>query len=238
MALLLSEDSSNPNAPRIPFDPLLTRGYGGDGAHYVINTFARTHDMNQPFESEQDKETAKYIRDLDNAVSKSLLPEDALLMRNTKVDSIKRANGLDSIKPGDVFTDKGFMSTSRSAGKDEEDPYVPVLVDEDKSIQGGVEAYDFFAINAKEGQSGLFNPEETEVILPRGTTLKCTDIQMMDHTTIRCERWISTGVIKNMTEIQSRFESGEGTEYLGNVEVTDEEKIRAKKALDSLKRKP
>lgn len=104
------------------------------------------------------------ISALDGAMERSSLREDVKLYRIIEREHLKEMLGKDRVSLGDEFSDKGIAST----GKD----FYRGLGSGDVAL----------VINAKKGQKGIdmqsisSNPQEREVLLPRGQKMKITRI--------------------------------------------------------------
>jgi len=104
------------------------------------------------------------VRELDAAMAQSALPENTILYRGMEMNSHLR----DNIKPGSTFNDPGYTSTSFDQSNSD-------------SFSGGDNSA-VMRIKAQKGQKGLAvqsistYPHEREVLLPRGTNYKITNV--------------------------------------------------------------
>lgn len=109
-----------------------------------------------------------FIRQMDNAISKVTLPADLILYRGVDYEKLIDDLGHD-IEKGVIYHDAGFMSTSYT----ESVAYsfaVPSIFNE-----GDIGRKPIFVITTKMKQNGAVSHNECEVILPRGTILRCID---------------------------------------------------------------
>jgi hypothetical protein len=159
-------------------------------AYGPINTYLRTNKWEEDNESGiQKSEVPEYRRALDNAISRTEAPRDMLLYRGTSgVDKF------DTLKEGDVFTDKGyvstttkpdqlwsFMSTARGDKFDsrpvEKGVVLQISVPRGNNVLS-VNKY-FKDVSATYGPTEGIR-EESEHILPRGTKFRVDSIGFVD----------------------------------------------------------
>jgi hypothetical protein len=106
---------------------------------------------------------------LDSAIAKHVLPTDAILYRG--INLRRNPEVLQSLQPGDPFTDAGYMSTSRS----EEMAQKWAGVDPQQSFM--------LEIRAPAGTPGLeiprakFGPDEQEILLPRNGRWRVVSVE-------------------------------------------------------------
>lgn len=148
-------------------------GYVGNGTSYLINSNLRAGKL-PPKTAEHwggREYPRKIVVKMDEATSKFQLDKNRFLYRNVKENFVsanfpgKNINDLiEEIKNGKtiIFTDSGFTSTSLIADKN---------VFQDYPIH--------FKIKALKGTTCYVtdNPEESETVLPRGTTMRINKIE-------------------------------------------------------------
>ena len=158
-------------------------------AYRPINTYLRTGKFDEENDSYiKQSEVPEYRRALDNAINRTEAPRDMLLYRGTSgVDKF------DTLKEGDVFTDKGYVSTTTKPDQ---------LWDFMSTARGGryddpVEKSYVLQINVPKGSKVLsinkyfkgvseaYGPtagirEENEHLLPRGTKFRVDSIGSVD----------------------------------------------------------
>lgn len=135
-----------------------------DGMYYSINTGLRTSGM------VPEEFNAQYIAGIDSAMAKSSVSEDMTVYRGVRESTFEQ-NNLLGLKPGDTFTDKGFMSTTLNQ-------YTAQGAARDK---GAV-----FEINVPAETHGIYlddfnngnNNHEREILLDRGQQMR---INSVDH---------------------------------------------------------
>jgi hypothetical protein len=155
-------------------------------AYGPINTYLRTNKWEEDNESGiQKSELPEYRRALDNAINRTEAPRDMLLYRGTSgVDKF------DTLKEGDVFTDKGYVSTTtkpdqlwdfmstatggRYDSRPVEKGYVLQVTVPKGSKVLSVNKY-FKDVSEAYGPTALIR-EENEHILPRGTKFRVDSI--------------------------------------------------------------
>lgn len=154
-------------------------GQSGDRASEIVNPILRSiaklpEDKRGEYLDTAGKKIGvssikSFIKQMDEAVSKVVLPADLILYRG--VDYKKLIDDLGhALEKGVLYHDAGFMSTSYT----ETVAYrfaVPCIFDD-----GDIERRPIFVITTKTGQMGAVSHHECEVILPRGITLQCVDI--------------------------------------------------------------
>ena len=121
----------------------------------------------------------------------------SILTENTGL--IRGSSHLPEIKPGDIITDKGYMSTMTRPG------ILDVIVE---GSAGGDGYYkDFLIIKTKAGQKcimprswGASNAQK-EVILPRGTSLRVLDVKALNDNGVVHNGTIITEAIKGRRAI-------------------------------------
>ncbi len=155
-------------------------------AYGPINTYLRTNKWEENNESGiQKSDVAEYRSALDGAISRTEAPRDMLLYRGTSgVDKF------DTLKEGDVFTDKGYVSTTtkpdqlwsfmstatggRYDSRPVEKGYVLQINVPEGSKVLSVNKY-FKGVSAQYGPTEAIR-EENEHILPRGTKFRVDSI--------------------------------------------------------------
>jgi hypothetical protein len=154
-------------------------GQSGDCASEIVNPILRyiaklSEDKRKDYLDNLRKKIGissikSFIKQMDDAINKVELPADLILYRGVDYEKLIDDLGHD-IKKGVIYHDAGFMSTSYA----ERVAYsfaVPYIFDE-----GDIGRKPIFVITTKMKQNGAVSHNECEVILPRGTILRCIDI--------------------------------------------------------------
>lgn len=140
-----------------------------EAAFEEVNTALRAGDI--------DAIEPDFLRHIDNAIDKSIIPNNAILFRGVDKDGIdsllgKGASNIVAKNPArlknKVISDRGFVSTSLDSG-----------IAADFSGKAGI----VMRIKVNKGQRGVFLgkisnvPKEAEVLLPRGIKFKITGVK-------------------------------------------------------------
>ncbi len=132
--------------------------YVMDAGAYDVNYVLRNEDASK---TENDK---KAIKDLDNAINKSSLNKDVETYRYISNEQIFK-----DMKIGDIYEDKGFMSTTYNPKTDREDNFQDYKVKAIIKAKEGTKALDVSSIYDKQAKDGK---KESEIIFARGTKMK------------------------------------------------------------------
>jgi len=142
------------------------------GGYTSIQNFVRfgqteTLGTKRPIES-----LTKYVKDLDTAISKSVLDQDSILLRGiTNYQSMLGLDDVAKLKPGYIFIDKGYCSTTIdtkiikrfTVGSVDKDPAVLII-----HAKKGLNAIPIDSLVEKIG--------EKEILLPRNLKFSVTKI--------------------------------------------------------------
>lgn len=132
--------------------------YVMDAGAYDVNYVLRNPEA---FKTENDK---RAIKSLDNAINKSSLNKDVETYRY-----ISNENVFKDMKVGDVYEDKGFMSTTYNPKTDREDNFQDYRVKAIIKAKEGTKALDVSNIYDKQAKEGQ---KESEIIFARDTKMK------------------------------------------------------------------
>ena len=132
--------------------------YVMDAGAYDVNYVLRNPEA---FKTENDK---RAIKDLDNAINKSSLNKDVETYRY-----ISNENVFKDMKVGDIYEDKGFMSTTYNPKTDREDNFQDYRVKAIIKAKEGTKALDVSSIYDKQAKEGQ---KESEIIFARDTKMK------------------------------------------------------------------
>lgn len=132
--------------------------YVMDAGAYDVNYVLRNPEA---FKTENDK---RAIKSLDNAINKSSLNKDIETYRY-----ISNENVFKNMKVGDVYEDKGFMSTTYNPKTDREDNFQDYRVKAIIKAKEGTKALDVSSIYDKQAKEGQ---KESEIIFARDTKMK------------------------------------------------------------------
>jgi len=121
--------------------------------------------------SEDDVKDLKTLLDL---IDRSTISQDKILYRGRAIKSQDRLDAINALKPGDVITDRGIMSTSASS--DRANFYAEMNLDD---VLGRV----MFEIEAEAGQKAFevpnryssYGESESEVLLPPNSRLEVVE---------------------------------------------------------------
>lgn len=151
-------DYNNLNEELDETDKKVLDYYVMDAGAYDVNYVLRNEDASK---TENDK---KAIKDLDNAINKSSLNKDVETYRYISNEQIFK-----DMKIGDIYEDKGFMSTTYNPKTDREDNFQDYKVKAIIKAKEGTKALDVSSIYDKQAKDGK---KESEIIFARGTKMK------------------------------------------------------------------
>lgn len=151
-------DYNNLNEELDETDKKVLDYYVMDAGAYDVNYVLRNPEA---FKTENDK---RAIKSLDNAINKSSLNKDVETYRY-----ISNENVFKDMKVGDVYEDKGFMSTTYNPKTDREDNFQDYRVKAIIKAKEGTKALDVSSIYDKQAKEGQ---KESEIIFARDTKMK------------------------------------------------------------------
>lgn len=152
------KDYNNLSAELDKTDKEVLDYYVMDAGAYDVNYVLRNPEA---FKTENDK---RAIKDLDNAINKSSLNKDVETYRY-----ISNENVFKNMKVGDIYEDKGFMSTTYNPKTDREDNFQDYRVKAIIKAKEGTKALDVSSIYDKQAKEGQ---KESEIIFARDTKMK------------------------------------------------------------------
>lgn len=152
------KDYNNLSAELDKTDKEVLDYYVMDAGAYDVNYVLRNPEA---FKTENDK---RAIKDLDNAINKSSLNKDVETYRY-----ISNENVFKDMKAGDIYEDKGFMSTTYNPKTDREDNFQDYRVKAIIKAKEGTKALDVSSIYDKQAKEGQ---KESEIIFARDTKMK------------------------------------------------------------------
>lgn len=152
------KDYNNLSAELDKTDKEVLDYYVMDAGAYDVNYVLRNPEA---FKTENDK---RAIKSLDNAINKSSLNKDVETYRY-----ISNENVFKDMKVGDVYEDKGFMSTTYNPKTDREDNFQDYRVKAIIKAKEGTKALDVSSIYDKQAKEGQ---KESEIIFARDTKMK------------------------------------------------------------------
>lgn len=166
--------------------------YVMDAGAYDINYVLRNPEA---LKTENDK---RAIRDLDNAINKSSLNKDVETYRY-----ISNENVFKDMKIGDVYEDKGFMSTTYNPKTDREDNFQDYRVKAIIKAKEGAKALDVSSIYDKQAKESR---KESEIIFARDTKMKLVKEETIRDKYDEFSRKVYTFEVENnMTGIKKDF---------------------------------
>jgi hypothetical protein len=151
----------------------------GSGMYSEVNTYLRTSQFDRFVSPAKQNEVLNIINQLDSVIKKAPTLQEPILtfrgVRGTKIE-----NQFGNLKPGDTFTDNGFVSTSLN----------PAAANEFARIKQANAGYILEIINPQ-GTKGVFplatrveiTPKfasptsEQEWLLPKGTTFEVVEVK-------------------------------------------------------------
>ena len=151
-------DYNNLNEELDETDKKVLDYYVMDAGAYDVNYVLRNEDASK---TENDK---KAVKDLDNAINKSSLNKDVETYRYISNEQIFK-----DMKIGDIYKDRGFMSTTYNPKTDREDNFQDDKVKAIIKAKEGTKALDVSSIYDKCAKDGK---KESEIIFARGTKMK------------------------------------------------------------------
>lgn len=151
-------DYNNLNEELDETDKKVLDYYVMDAGAYDVNYVLRNEDSSK---TENDK---RAIKDLDNAINKSLLNRDVETYRYISDEHV-----FNDIKVGDIYEDKGFMSTTYNPKTDRENNFQDYKVKAIIKAKEGTKALDVSSIYDKQAKEGQ---KESEIIFARDTKMK------------------------------------------------------------------
>lgn len=165
-----------------PEDAEALRGYTGNGAYGPVNSGLReSAERNKPgSKTYLDKRYHEYVDHLDQAIARSPAPRDMVVYRGVNGETMTGSGRRDfaDMKPGDTFTEHGFVSTSA-------DPKIGNDFSKGYGVRAGVELH----IAVPKGFPAAPVPSdfeaEKEFLLPRGAKYRVNKVEhLADGTTV------------------------------------------------------
>lgn len=159
--------------------------YVMDAGAYDVNYVLRNPNE---FKTENDK---RAIKDLDSAINKSTLNKDVETYRY-----ISNENVFKNMKVGDIYEDKGFMSTTYNPNSDREENFYDYKVKAIIKAKEGTKALDVSGIYDKEAKEGM---AESEIIFARDTKMKLVKEETIKDKYNEFSRKVYTFEVENNT---------------------------------------
>lgn len=160
--------------------------------YYVME--AGAYDVNYVLRNETADKTENdknAIKALDNVINKSSLNKDVETYRY-----ISNENVFKDMKIGDVYEDKGFMSTTYNPKTDRENNFQDYKVKAIIKAKEGTKALDVSSIYDKQAKEGQ---EESEIIFARNTKMKLVKEETIRDKYDEFSRKVYTFEIENNT---------------------------------------
>lgn len=186
------KDYNNLSAELDKTDKEVLDYYVMDAGAYDVNYVLRNPEA---FKTENDK---RAIKDLDNAINKSSLNKDVEIYRY-----ISNENVFKDMKVGDIYEDKGFMSTTYNPKTDREDNFQDYRVKAIIKAKEGTKALDVSSIYDKQAKE---SQKEGEIIFARDTKMKLVKEETIKDKYDEFSRKVYTFEVENdMPNIKKDF---------------------------------
>ena len=203
-----NKDYNNLNEELNETDKKVLDYYVMDAGAYDVNYVLRNENVEK---TENDK---RAIKTLDNAINKSSLNKDVETYRY-----ISDENVFKDMKIGDVYEDKGFMSTTYNPKTDREDNFQDYRVKAIIKAKEGTKALDVSSIYDKQAKEGQ---KESEIIFARDTKMKLVKEETIRDKYDEFSRKVYTFEIENNVPNINKNFSTMSRQQLVNLLVEDQ----------------
>lgn len=203
-----NKDYNNLNEELNETDKKVLDYYVMDAGAYDVNYVLRNENVEK---TENDK---RAIKTLDNAINKSSLNKDVETYRY-----ISDENVFKDMKIGDVYKDKGFMSTTYNPKTDREDNFQDYRVKAIIKAKEGTKALDVSSIYDKQAKEGQ---KESEIIFARDTKMKLVKEETIRDKYDEFSRKVYTFEIENNVPNINKNFSTMSRQQLVNLLVEDQ----------------
>ena len=203
-----NKDYNNLNEELNETDKKVLDYYVMDAGAYDVNYVLRNENVEK---TENDK---RAIKTLDNAINKSSLNKDVETYRY-----ISDENVFKDMKIGDVYEDKGFMSTTYNPKTDREDNFQDYRVKAIIKAKEGTKALDVSSIYDKQAKKGQ---KESEIIFARDTKMKLVKEETIRDKYDEFSRKVYTFEIENNVPNINKNFSTMSRQQLVNLLVEDQ----------------